>query len=81
MRAKMTINCIERYDTSPNEALHFNAVGLKASYPADGSDENNTFARFTPTAVLSIQIANPALLGKFEVGQSFYVDFSPASSA
>lgn len=76
MRAKMKINSIEQYGTS--EKLNFAAVCAKA-YPADGSDEDNTFAKFSPSANLSIQITNPALLGQFKPGETYYVDFTPVA--
>ena len=47
-------------------------------YPDDGSDEDNTFARWSPGAHLSINIANPALFGRFKHGQKFLVDFNEA---
>jgi hypothetical protein len=75
MRAKLQINRIEQFANSEN--LHFNAVCAK-SYPADGSDEDNTFAKFSPSATLQIHITNPALLGQFQVGEKYYVDFTPA---
>jgi hypothetical protein len=75
MRAKLQINRIEQFATC--ETLHFNAVCAK-SYPTDGSDEDNTFAKFSPSATLQIQITNPALLGQFKVGEKYYVDFTPA---
>ncbi|WP_204367562.1 hypothetical protein [Janthinobacterium sp. HH01] len=46
--------------------------------PPDGSDEDNSFARWTPSAELTMTINNPDLLGKFKVGDKFYVDFTPA---
>lgn len=76
MRAKLRIASVTKHDGG-NETLQFHAVAA-SNYPADGSDENNTFAKFSPSASLSITIANPALHGKFEAGQSFYVDFTPA---
>jgi hypothetical protein len=76
MRAKMTINRIEQHGVS--ETLHFNAVCKSGGYPADGSDEDNTFAKFSPSASLAIQISNPALTGQFKVGEKYYVDFTPA---
>ncbi len=76
MRAKMVINRIEKFDQS--EILHFNAVSKSTAYPEDGSDEDNTFAKFSPSAALNITIANPALIGQFEVGKKYYVDFTPA---
>lgn len=77
MRAKLKLHHIQKHEGSPNETLHFHAVAA-GSYPADGSDENNTFARFSPSAMLQLQVANPALIGAFETGQSYYVDFTPA---
>lgn len=79
MRAKMKVSKVTRY---PQEGEHSHdfvewvAVAKTGSYPADGSDENNSFARWTPNASLSMTIANPALLGKFSVGDTFYVDFT-----
>lgn len=46
--------------------------------PADGSDEDNTYAKFSPTGELTLSIANPALLGKIEPGQKFYLDLTAA---
>jgi hypothetical protein len=60
------------------EALVFSAVCKSGGYPADGSDENNSFAKWTPSAELKMSITNPALIGKFFIGQEFYVDFTPA---
>lgn len=53
-------------------------VSKSDGYPADGSDENNTFAKFSPSGKLELQIANPALIGRFENGDTFYLDFTPA---
>ncbi len=76
MRAKLVIDRIEQHAAS--ETLHFNAVCKPGAYPADGSDEDNTFAKFTPSADLKIQITNPALIGQFKVGEKYHVDFSSA---
>lgn len=75
MRAKLQIGRVELHPSS--EKLVFHAVPAK-TYPADGSDEDNTYAKFSPSAVLEIQITNPALHGQFKPGQKFYVDFTPA---
>lgn len=76
MRAKLKVTEVQNH--GQGQTLVFNAVCKAGGYPADGSDENNTFARWSPTAYLSMQVNNPALLGKFSVGQEFYVDFTPA---
>lgn len=76
MRAKFQVSSVERFPQS--DRVKFNAVGKSSAYPEDGSDEDNTYAQFSPSAMCEITIANPALLGKFEPGQKFYVDFTPA---
>jgi hypothetical protein len=75
MRAKFAISRIEQF--VGGEKLYFNAVSAK-SYPADGSDEDNTYAKYSPSAECSIHIVNPALLGQFKPGEKYYVDFTPA---
>jgi hypothetical protein len=77
MRAKMKINFIDkRYEGQ--EVLYFNPVSRSAGYPEDGSDENNTYAKFSPSGMLSLTIANPALLGRFNEGEEYYLDFHKA---
>lgn len=76
MRAKMVVASVTRHQAC--EVLKMNAVAKSEAYPADGSDEDNTYAHYSPSATLDITIANPALHGKFEPGQKFYVDFTPA---
>ncbi len=78
MRAKMQIASVTNHGTV--EQLKFHSVAAKA-YGDDGLDEDNTFAKFTPNASLDIMIANPALLGKFKPGETFYVDFTPTEGA
>lgn len=80
MRAKLKVTSVTKGPVSyvTEERLTFAAVYKEGAYPADGSDEDNTFSKFTPQADLSMVIQSPALLGKFEVGQKFYVDFTPA---
>jgi len=46
------------------------------AYPEDGSDENNTFAKFTPNAEFRMTVQNSALIGRFQEGDEFYVDFT-----
>ena len=67
-------------DKVTQENVSFSAVGPNAVYPADGSDENNTFAKWTPNASALFSIVNPVLHGKFALGDTFYVDFTPAEN-
>ena len=83
MRAKMrvsNVNVTKAADgvTTLGERLTFNAVYKDGGYPADGSDEDNSFAKWTPQAELTMSINNPDLWDKFTVGEKFYVDFTPA---
>lgn len=84
MRAKLQVGSVfaHRNDAGEtnSETVTFFGVAKSDGYPADGSDEDNTFARWSPSANFQISIANPALHGQFEPGQKFYVDFTPANS-
>lgn len=73
MRAKLKVTKIELFESCEN--ITMSAVCRSNGYPGDGSDEDNTYAKFTPTASLTMTINNPALLGKIKPGQKFYVDF------
>ena len=75
MRAKMTMTEVKLTEHSDNIVMV--PVCRSTPYPADGSDEDNTYAKFSPCGRLELTIANPALLGLFRPGQKFYVDFTP----
>lgn len=76
MRAKMKINEVQTFEG--REVLKMSAVCKTNGYPADGTDEDNSFAKFTPGATLEMHVSNPDLYGKFKPGQKFYLDFSLA---
>ena len=83
MRAKVHVqnvipNKFSGDDTVTSETLILYPVARSGSYPADGSDEDNTFAKFSPSGRFELTIANPNLIGQFEVGQRYYVDFTQA---
>lgn len=82
MRAKLRVGSVMPHQVdgqTTSERVVFYGVAKSGGYPEDGSDEDNTFAKFSPSAMFDIQIANPALIGKFTPGDTFYVDFTPAS--
>lgn len=72
MRAKMRVSHVAKSESV--EVLSLIAVAA-SQYPADGSDENNTYAKWTPSASMNMSIVNPALHGQFVAGDEFYVDF------
>jgi len=73
MRAKMQVS--EVLQTATQDTVKMNCVAAK-TYGADGLDEDNTFAKFSPSGRLELTIANPALLGKIPRARSFYIDFT-----
>lgn len=75
MRAKMVINEVRRMQGV--EQLSMSAVA-KSSYNEDGLDEDNTYARFSPSGQLTLTIANPELFGKFSPGEKYYLNFTKA---
>jgi hypothetical protein len=76
MRAKMKISAVTLGETCDQVTMA--PVCKSGAYPADGMDEDNSFAKFSPSGELKLTIANPALLGKFRPGQKFYLDFTEA---
>lgn len=76
MRAKMEVIVTERAGETIEHVV-MRAVAA-SQYPQDGSDENNSYARFTPQADLRLLIANPDLLGQIKEGDVFYADFTLA---
>jgi hypothetical protein len=84
MKAKLKVFGIQQHYLGEEKteisglSVKFYAVAPSAPYPEDGSDENNSYARWTPSAELNIQIMNPALFASFEIGDEFYVDFTKA---
>jgi len=81
MRAKVRVSNVETYGQTHApvyEQLTFHGVAKSDGYPSDGSDENNTFAKWSPSVEFKMTVTNPALYGKFAVGDTFYVDFTPA---
>lgn len=78
MRAKLKLTSVNLSENS--DQLKFSAVCKAPCYTEDGLDEDNTYAKFSPSVELSMTVNNPALLGKFRPGQKFYVDFTEATS-
>jgi hypothetical protein len=84
MRAKLQVGQITRYRENYadntgallQEQLAMHAVCT--TFDKEGYSEDNDYAKASPGASLSITIANPALHGKFKVGDKFYVDFTKA---
>jgi len=80
VRAKFTVTAKTEGD---EVSINLQAVNRgDASGPSDLSNpysaEDSIFGRFTPYGTISMGIRNPAASDQFEVGKSYYVDFTPA---
>lgn len=84
MRAKVRVTSVSPYPaegTPTQETLHFHFPAKDGPYPADGSDEDQQFARYSPAGSLQLTVANPNLVGQFKPGDTFYLDFVPVEPA
>ena len=82
MRAKMrVVSALSegQGESKSGEMLSFSAVGKKGAYGEDGLDENNTYAKFTPSGSADLYVVNPALFDRFAVDEEYYVDFTKAA--
>lgn len=43
---------------------------------AGGSKENDEFFQATPNGTIDLSIVNPAAITQFEIGKSYFVDFT-----
>lgn len=83
MRAKFRIHSVESspnggINDGPRDVIRGNPV-CSSPFAADGSSEDNTYALYSPSGMLELTITNPALCGKIKQGDTFYVDFTPAT--
>lgn len=65
---------------APAQTIQAYPVARSDGYPADGSDENNSFAKWSPSGSLSLTVVNPALSNTIKEGDVFYVDFTRAEA-
>jgi len=73
VRAKMALTSITSHAWSPN------AKTLRFSAQYDPSIlEDQRFQKATPSASFEMQVDNPAAIAQFELGKSYYMDFTPA---
>jgi len=86
MRAKFRVSSVspqevpvsEGISMAPQQTIVAYPVASKDSYPADGSDEDNTYAKWSPAGELKLSIVNAALSNKIKEGDVFYLDFTKA---
>jgi hypothetical protein len=77
VRAKFYVNSVTLSKWGPDqETLH--SVKLSPVMGNAGPDENKTFWKYTPTGSIELGTVNASAGAAFEIGKSYYVDFSPA---
>ncbi len=69
MRAKLTVESVQKLQDDES-------VVFRTKYNCEDSPEDNNYSKYTPSATATFWISNPNLIGKFSVGQQFYVDFT-----
>lgn len=72
MRAKFKVDSVTPF--SDGESLLMSPV-CASSYGKDGENEDNDFARWTPSGQLKMTVTNPFLLGMIKEGDTYYLDF------
>jgi hypothetical protein len=75
MRAKFKVTNVNKYDGV--EHLEFAAIGAN-KYGENGENEDNDFARWTPSGNVKISVTNPNLFDTFKVNENYYLDFTKA---
>lgn len=76
MRAKFAVRQITKYD-----GIVQTDVKLTPVYSAEPDSENKKFWDATPSGELVMRINNPATADWFELGQEYYLDFTPAEDS
>ncbi len=67
----MAVRAKFRCTSKDGGTVQFDAV-------TSGSEENKTWAKYTPSGQLRMQIDNPAASDQFEAGKEYYLDITPA---
>lgn len=73
VRAKFKLTSITAHDGN-GDARSF------TFYPVqdDGIPENQSFNKWTPSGELKIYVTNPQVIQEWKLGDSYYLDFTPA---
>ena len=71
-RAKFRVNSVEQQEES--EFIDSSAV-------TDGSEENKSFAEYTPYGEFRLSVDNPNVIGRLDPGDEIYIDVTIAKKA
>lgn len=79
VRAKFRVHSIERSQYGDKE---LRTIKMSPVYGGGGeSDENRKFWEASPNGSLELGCVNLEAAERFELGQEFYLDFTPAPAA
>lgn len=73
VKAKFAVNEVTNYMGGQKVSM---LPVQNTQYGIDGENEDNQFARHTPSGEIRLQITNPALKDTFVPGKVFYVDMT-----
>jgi hypothetical protein len=76
MRAKFKVQEVANYEGGMQKVSM--APVMDTKYGENGANEDNTFARYTPSGEIRLHITNPELKDKIQPGETYYIDFTPA---
>lgn len=77
VRAKFYVKQINHmHHGQDNDATEITMAPVFGTF-GDGS-ANESWSKHTPSGELTMMITNPAAVEKFEIGKSYYLDFTPA---
>lgn len=74
VRAKVRVISITD-NVNPDGSI--TSCGVRLVPVTDGSPENQTWSRYTPSGSIDLAITNPDAVARFREATEFYVDFTP----
>ena len=81
VRAKFWVKSVQHHHNHDPKAVcaEVELAPCYGTYPGGDSEENKSFAKYTPAGEISLTITNPAAIEAFELGKAYYIDFTPAA--
>lgn len=76
VRAKFFVKSINHMHTGGTEQI----AEIAMSPVFSDSDENRSWSKYTPSGELKMMITNPDAVSQFELGRSYFLDFTPADA-
>ena len=78
LRAKMRCTSVTSHDAGAGQV---NELVTLIAVSKDGSEDNKTWAKFTPSGTLALTITNPEAQARMKPGREYYVDLEEVAAA